>query len=257
MLSKNRQKFILSLQKKKLREKHRMFVVEGDKMVKEFISSGFEVVSLVAKPEYISGLGKNLSDRIGEIVPVSFDELRKISTMKTPHNALAVVKMPERVFDAGRVLEEICVALDFIQDPGNLGTIIRSAAWFGFRNIICSSNCVDVYNPKVIQATMGAIMVVNVYYTDLTEFLGRASGMQLPVYGTLLNGEPIYNAGLENRGVILLGNESRGISGELLPFVTHRIMIPKMTDASAGIDSLNAAMAASVVFSEFARRREY
>jgi len=231
-----------------------MFVIEGDKMVKEFISSGYEIVTLVAKPEYISRLDKNSRDAAGEVIPVSFNELRRVSTMKTPHNALAVIKIPDKIFDADLILGEICVALDFIQDPGNLGTIIRSAAWFGFKNILCSTNCVDVYNPKVIQATMGAIININVYYTDLGEFLGRASGLQLPVYGTLLKGESIYTANLENRGVILLGNESQGISEKCLTFVTHRLMIPKMTDATSGIDSLNAAMAASIVFSEFARR---
>jgi TrmH family RNA methyltransferase len=150
---------------------------------------------------------------------------------------------------------DLKVALDFVQDPGNLGTIIRAAAWFGIKNIYCSEDCADVYNPKVIQASMGAILHVNVFYTDLVKLFEKASENKIRIYGALIEGESIYSHKLGNQGIILLGNESRGISEELLPFITDKIMIPKITDAKSGIDSLNVSMAASVIFSEFTRSR--
>ena len=129
----------------------------------------------------------------------SYDELKQISTLKTPHNALAVVHIPERNMNADDLLDELCVALDFVQDPGNLGTIIRAAAWFGIRNIVCSNDCVDVYNPKVVQATMGAIIHVNVYYSDLKQFSALANERNIPVFGTFLDGESIYRQKLGAR----------------------------------------------------------
>jgi len=256
MLSKNKEKFILSLRGKKVREELGLFVVEGDKMVREFLAGGMKLIYLIAKTEFISGLNKEQIASIDNIITTSFDELRRISSLKTPHNAVAVVGIPEMKYEPEKILTEQCVALDFIQDPGNFGTIIRSAAWFGFRNIVCSPSCVDVYNPKVIQATMGAILNVNVLYADLKEFLDSAVNSGVPVYGTFPDGESIYYSQLDKKGVILLGNESKGISQELLPFVSYRLSIPSFTNAKRGIESLNAAMAASIVFSEFARRRQ-
>jgi TrmH family RNA methyltransferase len=145
------------------------------------------------------------------------------------------------------------VALDCVQDPGNLGTIIRAAAWFGIRNIFCSEDCVDVYNPKVIQASMGAILHVNVFYTDLRELLENAAGHNIRIFGTMLEGISIYSHKLDNTGIILLGNESKGISEELMPYITDKIMIPKLAKDESGIDSLNVSMAASVILSEFTR----
>ncbi len=147
------------------------------------------------------------------------------------------------------------IALDCVQDPGNLGTIIRSAAWFGIKNVYCSEDSADIYNPKVIQASMGAILHVNVIYAFLPELLERARKMSVKIYGALIEGESIYSYKLGSSGIILLGNESKGISEELLPFITDRIMIPKLTDAQQGIDSLNVSMAASVILSEFTRGR--
>ncbi|MGQ9620452.1 MAG: TrmH family RNA methyltransferase [Bacteroidales bacterium] len=254
MLSKSKQKFIISLQGKKTREENRMFIVEGDKMVREYISSNMEIVILAAKPEYIAGLSRKQLNNVSEIIPVSYEELRKISNMKTPHNALAVVKMPKKIFSAEEIPGGLIVALDSIQDPGNMGTIIRAAAWFGIRNIVCSVNSVDVYNPKVVQATMGALLHTGVYYCDLAEFLEIALKRGLSIFGTYPEGVPLYEHKLDNKGVILLGNESRGISDNLSSMVTDHISIPKFTVAKAGLDSLNVGMAASIIFSEFARR---
>ena len=255
MLSKNRIKYLAGLQKKKERDEARQFVIEGDKMVREFLRSGTRISFLAAKPEFITSLKQGERSLIGAIEACSYDELKKISTLKTPHNALAVVPFPENKELPGFISDELCAVLDFVQDPGNLGTIIRSASWFGIKNIVCSENCVDLYNPKVIQATMGAILNVSVHYADLADFLSFARSKGAPVYGTVLEGDPVYSHPLGDRGVILLGNESRGISAGLMPFVTHRIMIPRSGHAEYGSESLNVSMAASVVFSEFARRR--
>jgi TrmH family RNA methyltransferase len=255
MLSKNKARFIISLQKKKTREEYKLYIIEGDKIVKEFLAAGIAVKSLIAKPEFLSSLSDDMLKSVSETEPVSYEELKQISGLKTPHNALAVVCMPEEEISQSDLLINQCVALDCIQDPGNFGTIIRAAVWFGIKNIVCSEDCVDVYNPKVIQSSMGAIIHVSVLYTDLKKFLLAATGRNLPVYGTLLDGEAIYNHELGNKGIILLGNESKGISDDLIPMVTHKLMIPKFTDTTLGIDSLNVGMAASVVFSEFARRR--
>jgi RNA methyltransferase, TrmH family len=256
MISKQKVKFIISLQRKKVRDEERLFVIEGDKLVKEFLDANVPVRTLIAKPEYLSSLSADLTSSVDEIEEITYDDLKKLSTLKTPHNAMAIITMTDRIIDTHQVLKSLCVALDLVQDPGNLGTIIRAAGWFGIKNIVCSEDCVDVYNPKVIQASMGALLQVNVFYFDLRKFLTDAAGNSVPVFGTLLEGESIYTSQFDNKGVILLGNESRGISENLLPFITRKIMIPRFSTSKKGIDSLNVGMAASIVFSEFLRRRD-
>lgn len=254
MISKNKEKFIISLQKKKVRDEEKLYVIEGDKLVREFLVAGIPLKTLIAKPEFIGSLPIDLTRIAGEIENVSYEELKKISTLKSPHNAMAIVPMQEKYFNPGEIFKNLCVALDSVQDPGNLGTIIRAAAWFGIKNIVCSSDCVDVYNPKVIQASMGALLHVNVFYHDLKDFFISAQINKTSIFGTLLEGESIYSHNLDNKGIILLGNESRGISEDIIPFVTHKIMIPKFCAARQGIDSLNVSMAAAIVFSEFMRK---
>jgi RNA methyltransferase, TrmH family len=254
MISKTRIRFITSLQNKKVRDAERLFVIEGDKLVKEFLIADVPVKMLLAKPEFIESLLPELTGSVNVIEDVSYNELKQISTLKTPHNALAVVHMPEHKMLISEILNQFCVALDFVQDPGNMGTIIRAAGWFGIKNIVCSMDCVDVYNPKVIQSSMGAILHVNIFYSDLKVLFTSASQKAVPVFGTLLEGESIYSHKLDNKGIILLGNESKGISDELVPFITEKIRIPKFSTASEGIDSLNVGMAASIVFSEFLRK---
>jgi RNA methyltransferase, TrmH family len=254
MISKNKAKFIISLQRKKTRDEERLFVIEGDKLVREFLASKLAVHTLVAKPEFLSSLTNELTRSVSVVEEASYEELKLVSSLKTPHNALAIIPMPELKIDILLVLKQLCAALDCIQDPGNFGTIIRAAGWFGIKNIVCSPDCVDVYNPKVIQASMGALMHVNVFYYDLKELLKATVANDIPVFGTLLEGKPIYSHKLDNKGIILLGNESKGISDDLIPFITDKIMIPKFSTVRHGIDSLNVGMAASVVFSEFMRR---
>ena len=255
MLSKNKSRFIISLQKKKTRDEYRLYIIEGDKIVKEFITAGIPIKSLIAKPEFISSLTKEILNEVSETESVSYEELKQISGLKAPHNALAVVCMPESEISLSKFLKTQCVVLDCIQDTGNFGTIIRAAAWFGIKNIVCSEDCVDVYNPKVIQSSMGAIIHVKVLYTDLGKFLKAASAKSLPIYGTLLEGESIYNQTLGNKGIILLGNESKGISEDLIPYIDHKLMIPRFADTTLGIESLNVGMATSIILSEFARRK--
>jgi TrmH family RNA methyltransferase len=256
MLSKNRIKYIVSLQKKKVREEERLFVIEGDKLIKEFLLARIPVKILFAQHEFLRSLTTDMTNLVNEIVETNYEELKHISALKTPHNAIAVVPMPGHEMETLKLFNQLCVALDFVQDPGNLGTIIRAAAWFGIKNIVCSTDCVDIYNPKVIQASMGAILHVNVYYSDLKKLLIRANEKKIPVYGTMLDGDSIYHQKLGNKGIILLGNESKGISDELIPFITERIMIPGAAGAMPGIESLNVSMAASVVFSEFLRKTD-
>ena len=251
MVSKSKTNYIISLQKKKVRNDEGFFVIEGDKIVREFLSAKVKLKTVFAVPEFISGLTPELRTYAGEIEPVTSDELKKLGTLKTPHNAIAVVPEFRNNFNADEVLRELCVALDFVQDPGNLGTIIRSAAWFGIKNICCSEDCVDVYNTKVIQSSMGAILHVNVFYTGLEKLLEKAAEKKVKVYGAMIEGNSIYSQKLDNKGILLLGNESKGISEALQHLITDRIMIPKFNKARPGIDSLNVSMAATVLFSEF------
>ena len=250
MISKNKIRFISSLQMKKARDENNLFVIEGEKIVKEFLEAGIRLKILAATTEFISTLPSFALKQIESIETVSYNELKQMSSLKTPHSALAVLEKPNNKIEE-RLPEKLTVALDCIQDPGNFGTIIRAAAWFGIDTIICSNDCVDVYNPKVVQASMGALLHVKVYYTELMEYL---KNINTPVYGTLLNGDSVYNQRLGNKGIILLGNESKGISEKLLPFITHKISIPSYSFTKQGIDSLNVGMAASIIFSEFYRR---
>ena len=255
MISKTRANFIISLQKKKVRDDEKLFIIEGDKLVKEFLSAGIRVKTLVAKPEFIGSLTAKMKQYAEEIEPASYEDLKKTSTLKTPHNAMAIVPVFSYTFELSAV-KNLTVALDFVQDPGNLGTIIRAAAWFGISDIYCSNDCVDVYNPKVVQATMGAILNVRVHYCDLKELLKYAAENSIPVFGALLEGESVYSHALGNSGIILLGNESKGISEELYPYISHKLLIPRLTNAQYGVESLNVGMAASIIFSEFARREK-
>jgi TrmH family RNA methyltransferase len=255
MISKNRIKYIQSLQDKKVRDEEQTYLIEGDKLVKDYLHSGMRLKFLAAAPEFIDLLLQQEKESIDEIEPASNKDLERMSSLKTPHNAIAAVSFPADLPDPLKTTDSLLIALESIQDPGNLGTIIRAAAWFGFRHVVCSLNCVDVYNPKVIQASMGAMLNVTVSSHDLGNLLEKARKNGMPVYGTYLEGESVYASKLGNRGIILFGNESRGISDDLLPFITTRLLIPRFSTSIHGVESLNVGMAASVIFSEFARRR--
>lgn len=246
---------ILSLQKRKVREENAMFVIEGDKLVREFLLAGNRVALLAGKPEWIDGEPEAVIAGADEIVTVSYDDLRRISSLRTPHNVLAVAPMTAHRWSDDLTAGKLTLALECVQDPGNLGTIIRIAAWFGIGNIICSPESVDFYNPKVIQATMGAFMHVTVWYRPLDELLERAVGEGITVYGATTDGAVVYDTALGHEGIIVLGNESKGISERILKYVTERITIPGPGRPLAGLESLNVSMAAAIICSEFARRK--
>jgi TrmH family RNA methyltransferase len=254
MISKSKTNYVISLRKKKIRNEEGMFVIEGDKIVRDFLAAGLRLSSLLAVEDFLNDIPQEAKKLASEIIKVTPDELNKLSSLTTPHNALAVLSMFRHEMNRNDIRRELSVALDFVQDPGNFGTIIRSAAWFGIRNIICSNDCVDMYNPKVIQASMGAILHVKIFYTDLKKFLEEANEEKIKVFGAVVDGEPVYSHELGSKGIILLGNESKGISGDLQKLITDRITIPRFNNARFGIDSLNVSMAASIIISEFRRR---
>ena len=255
MLSNNQAKLIRSLQKKKQRDISGLYVVEGDKLVTEYLESNEEIVILAAKSEWLSWLDKSMKIEVKDVVEVSDMELKRISSLHTPHNSLAVVKSRKNDLSEVRLEGSLSIALDFIQDPGNLGTIIRTAAWFGIKNIICSNNCVDLHNPKVIQSTMGGMLVTNTHYTDLSEYLEKADKAGINIYAATLDGISIYESDFHHDGIILFGNESMGVSRELLPYITRKLMIPVGGTIGPGVESLNVATSAAVICSEFIRRK--
>jgi len=183
--------------------------------------------------------------------------LKKISSLTTPNEVLAICAIPENKLNVSELKNKLTLVLDDIRDPGNLGTIIRIADWFGIENIICSLETVDIYNPKVVQATMGSIARVNVFYEDLkTIFLEALTKNNFPIYGTVLNGENIFEKSLTSNGFIVIGNESNGISIELLPLINEKISIPTFSvNETNSVESLNAAIATAIVCTEFKRRK--
>lgn len=240
MLSNSKKKFVNALKQKKFRQLHNSFVVEGVKMVEELLHANFEVTAIFGTPNWIAQ-NQNI-----EAIEVSNKELQSISSLKTPHEVLAVA-VQKPTLDSN-FQDQLILALDTVQDPGNLGTIIRTADWFGIKSIVCSSNSVDLYNPKVIQASMGSLFRVNIIYTDLANFFSQHQ--DLTVYGALLDGNNIYKEKIEPKNtVILMGNESKGISDDLLQFVTHPISIPKFGNA----ESLNVAVATAILCAEYKR----
>ena len=241
MVSKNQIKLISSLHQKKYRIAHQLFIAEGVKGINELLQSNFELEHLYVT---IDGF-KSVS--ITQKTVISDADLKKISTLTTPNTCLAVFKIPKEkpVLNKGLI-----VALDTIRDPGNMGTILRLCDWFGINQVVCSKETVDLYNPKVVQATMGSIARVNVNYLNLKDFLETTS---LPIYGTFMDGEDLYNSEITNEGIIILGNEANGISKEIEELVTKRITIPRFGNLQQ-TESLNVATATAIVLSEFKRR---
>lgn len=247
-LSKNKIKYIHSLALKKIRKEEQVFLAESPKVVEE-LAAYFPCHFLAATSSWLKA---NPTISANEIAEVTQDELSRASLLKTPQQVLAIFEQPQYTLDSQVVRHSLCLALDDVQDPGNLGTIIRLADWFGIKDIICSPNTVDVYNPKVIQATMGAIARVKIHYTPLTDFI-RSVG-NIPVYGTFLNGENIYGQELANNGLIVMGNEGNGISPEIETLVSHRLYIPNYPQGQKTSESLNVAIATAIVCSEFRRQ---
>lgn len=253
MLSKNKIKFIQSLSRKKNRDEQGVFLVEGNKMVEEAIRSDFKIDLIACTAKYALQF-KDLDNRCGELIITDNELLAKASLLQNPQDALAIVQQPFYEFNQIDFNKELCLALDFIQDPGNLGTILRLADWFGINHIICSENTVDLYNPKVVQASMGAIFRIKTHVADLPLFLEPLAQIGIPLYGTFLEGKNIYREPLSSNGIIVLGNEGNGISKEVTKLVTHQLLIPDFSTHQNKPESLNVAVAAAICCSEFRRR---
>ena len=265
MISKNKIKYIRSLELKKNRNKEGKFVAEGFKVVDDLLALQ-PADLIVATQEWLHD--KHLADQT-EVIEVTEEELKKVSFLQHPQQVLAVFRQDtgcnkqdsnnsqeeaeEKNFGFSKInTQELSLALDGVQDPGNLGTIIRIADWFGITHIYCSQDTADVYNPKVVQATMGSIARVKVEYGNLLALV-ESLPADVPVYGTLLDGDNIYQQQLENRGLIVMGNEGKGISPALAKKVNRRLFIPNFPEGRATADSLNVAIATAITCSEFRR----
>jgi len=238
MLSKNQIKFIRSLELKKNRKREHLFVAEGPKVVGDLLKAEF-------RPHSIFSTSPRQDGQF-----VTEEELQRISFLQHPQEILAVFEIPDPEY---RPINPngLSLALDGIQDPGNLGTIIRIADWFGIDAIYCSQETADVYNPKVVQATMGSIAHIPITYCNLVELLSK---VKCPIYGTLLDGEDIYQEELQKNGIIVMGNEGNGISQEVRPLITHKLLIPNFSNSKETAESLNVAIATAITCSEFKRR---
>ncbi len=245
MLSKFQVKFIKSLHQKKTRNSTHQFIVEGEKNVNELLQSDLQVNFIFAMPDWISNFKAKIEKPL-ELIEVNEKELVQLSTQVTPNKVLAVVEMPK--YNISHFDTDTVIGLEDIQDPGNLGTIIRVADWYGIKNIICSEDTVEVYNPKVINATMGSFCRVKVHYTDLKEYIRLSQKL---VYGAVLDGFSIYATLFDANSMILFGNESAGLSDRLRNMVSHPITIPRIGKA----ESLNVAIAAAIACDNFLGRR--
>ena len=232
---------IKALATKQGREEQGAFIAEGEKLVGEIRSSDLRIRKIYqTKPIFAEG----------ELI--SEKEMERISQLKTANSVLAVVELPKSRLASVKPDKNLVLALDRVQNPGNLGTIIRLADWFGISDIVCSEDSADCFNPKVVQATMGAILRVKVHYTSLVEWLKNQHNTK--IYGTFLEGENIYSAELDKSGVIVMGNEGQGISAEVAATVSHKLLIPPYPADRCGSESLNVAVATAVICSEFRRR---
>ena len=254
MLSKNQIKLVKSLELKKKRKAEGLFVAEGPKVVGDLLRAGFT-------PHSIFATESCQREDFRSAITVTDEELRKLSFLQHPQGVLGVFQIPAPLIQTSAIKHQtsniihhpssLALALDGVQDPGNMGTIIRIADWFGIDTIYCSPDTADIYNPKVVQATMGSIAHVHIIYCDLVELLAHAD---CPVYGTLLDGQDIYRQELSSEGIIVMGNEGNGISEAVRPLITHRLLIPNFNSQAATAESLNVAIATAITCSEFRRR---
>ena len=247
MVSKNQIKLIKSLELKKNRKREGLFVAEGPKVVDDLLKAGFLPHSIFSTEdkEYVNNI-------LNHTQLITDDELRKISFLQHPQQVLGIFRIPdEKTSERTPVTDTLALALDGLQDPGNVGTIIRIADWFGIDTIYCSQDTADAYSPKVVQATMGSLAHVHIIYCDLVELLSKAD---CPIYGTLLDGEDIYTQDLTPNGIIVMGNEGNGISEAVRPLITKKLLIPNFNKNTETAESLNVAIATAITCSEFKRR---
>ena len=251
MISKNRIKYVRSLEMKKYRKADGVFVAEGHKLVGDLLGA-FECVYVAATQAWADKHADVLKGV--EMDVVTDEELKRVSLMEAPQQVLAVFRQRQDEVDVNEVTKtQLCLALDDVQNPGNVGTIIRLADWFGIEHVFCSRGCADLYNPKTVQATMGAMARVQVHEVDLPQMLSSLP-KDTPVYGTFLDGENLYGKSLQNRGIIVMGNEGKGVSAEVARLVTERLYIPNYPEGRATSESLNVAIATAIICAEFRRR---
>ena len=247
MISKNLIKLIKSLEQKKYRKREILFVAEGPKVVGD-------LMALMAPQRIIATSEWYKEKKISEDVVVTEDEIRKVSFLQHPQDVLALFELPEMVeLPVEQLCDHLTLALDDIQDPGNLGTIIRLADWFGIEHILCNQGTADAYSPKVVQATMGSIARVKLHYTNLAEYLEQLQDA-VPVYGTFLDGNNLYAEKLSPSGIIIMGNEGNGISEQVERYVTKRLLIPSYPAERPTAESLNVAIATAITCAEFRRK---
>lgn len=240
MLSRNRIKYIQSLARKKDRDLNKSFIAETPKVINEFLNSSYKIKTLFGEMDWIEANGEKLHPET-EVIPVTSEELGRISQLKTPHSVLSEIQFLESKLKPD-IPGKISIALDDLQDPGNMGTILRIADWFGIENIICSTDTVDVYNPKVVQASMGSLAHVDIHYVVLEEYLSNTG---VPVYATSMRGTSIYEIPKISEGIIVIGNEGRGIREDIIKLSKDRLSIPRVGRA----ESLNAAVATGIIMS--------
>ncbi|MBR5080890.1 MAG: RNA methyltransferase [Bacteroidales bacterium] len=244
MLTKNTIKQIASLRQQKFRKELGLFVVEGRKMTKELLHSDFETVGLYATEAFLSD-----HPSFADAETVSEVQMEQMSGQDTPPGILAVVKIPQQ--GEIRTSSRLVLALDGIANPGNMGTLIRTAEWFGIHNVVCSSDCVELWNPKVVQATMGSLFRVKVWATNLADYLQKAKTEGKAVYGALLEGEDLFQMRAKPEGILVIGSESHGIRADVLPYITHPITIPRA--GGSVTESLNAAVAGAILMAEMTK----
>ena len=257
MLSKNTISFIRSLHQKKFREEEQLFIAEGHKLVDELLESGYAIQSVVATEKAMSDFEDRLSGRVGEVYTATEKDLERISALTTPQQVLAVAAIPRRSLKLSDLEAKLTLLLDDVRDPGNMGTILRIAHWFGVGQVICSLNSVDAHHPKVVQASMGSLFHMPVYEAGLEGLLSELKQVsKIPVYATVLGGEDMFQTKLSNEGVIIFGNESMGIRTSLQELATTCLSIPSFESTSGNRpESLNVAVSAAIVLAEFSKQR--
>ena len=239
-ISKNQLKLITSLSQKKYRQKHDLFIAEGIKVLNELLNSTFEIETLFCTDDFETTISEK------KVVRISETELKKVSTLKSPNKALGVFKIPKEkaVQNSG-----LTIALDAINDPGNLGTIIRLCDWFGVTQLVCSKDTVDCYNQKVVQASMGSLTRVSIHYTDLENYITKSN---LDTFIADMDGENVYKTKLPKEGILIMGNEANGVSEEIKSLLQYKISIPRFGETQE-TESLNVATATAILLSEFKR----
>jgi len=256
MISHQQIKYITSLHQKKYRNEHKSYIIEGNKIVEEAIfqiPDKIEMVCYTSKSEKMARLLNKLKDV--KFLEVSADEFSKISAQVSPQEILAVVKQSEYILSPGTITSDITLALDSVRDPGNFGTIIRLADWFGIRQIICSEDTVDCYNPKVVQSTMGAIFRVEVIYTDLGMWLlDVKQNNSAQIYGSTMDGQNLYSFELRKPAILIFGNEAKGISENITKLAHANLCIPNYSSLLDKTESLNVSIATAIVCAEFRRK---